>query len=445
MHDEPTILVADDECGARFALRDRLADRGYRVLEAENGAGVLTRVGEVDLVLLNSNLPDVTGHTVIGRIKRQAPGVPVIMLTGHPSIENAVEYIKAGAYHCLDTQILDSESVLEWVARALERRAMESRGLEGVIGESPAMREVKVLIERVATSTATTALLVGESGTGKDRAARAIHELSARATRPFMNITCSALPEELLESELFGHERGAFTDAKTMRRGLFELGNGGTIFLDEIGEMSARIQAKLLRFLDSKQFVRVGGSDDIQLDARILAATNRDLAAAVADKSFREDLYYRLNVVTIRLPPLRERGDDVLLLADSLLAEISAKLAKPCVIGEAAKELLLRYPWPGNVRELRNALERAALLAVDEVLEPEDFRLREEVLAPVQPFVRFRLPEEGIDFEAFERTLVTEALERTGGNSARAGRYLGMNRDQMRYRIKKFGLDAKAH
>jgi transcriptional regulator with PAS, ATPase and Fis domain len=299
------------------------------------------------------------------------------------------------------------------------------------------MQRIKALLARVAASPASTVLLTGETGTGKDLAAKAVHYNSDRAARSFVNITCSALPEQLLESELFGHERGAFTDARQQKRGLFETADGGTVFLDEIGEMTAPLQSKLLRFLEEKTFKRVGGLADIRVDVRVVAATNRDLEEEVKAGKFREDLFYRLQVMPIPLPPLRERRGDVPLLAWYYIDRFNREFKKRVKgLSPAATTLLEQYQWPGNVRELRNAIERAMLLIDRDRLEPEDFTTLTRSVESAQ----FRLPPEGVDLEDVERQLVTQALERAGGNQSHAAKLLGMNRDQIRYRVEKFGL-----
>jgi len=296
---------------------------------------------------------------------------------------------------------------------------------------------VKALLERVAASPASTVLLTGETGTGKDLVAKAIHYHSDRASRPFVNITCSALPEQLLESELFGHERGAFTDARQQKRGLFETADGGTVFLDEIGEMTPGLQSKLLRFLEEKTFKRVGGLADIRVDVRVIAATNRNLEEEVKTGKFREDLFYRLQVMPIVLPSLRERRGDVLLLANFYINRYNSEFRKRVKgLTPEAQAMLEQYRWPGNVRELRNAIERAMLLADKDRLGPDDFT----TLSRTSVTATFRLPPEGVNLEEVERQLLVQALDRSKGNQTRAGMLLGINRDQVRYRIEKFGL-----
>ncbi len=446
----PTVLVIDDEQLLRWSLRERLQQRGYQVLEAENGKQALARLEEgVDLALLDYRLPDMDGLVVLRRIKEHDPDILVILMTAYSSIESAVEAIKQGAYHYankpfnMDEMMLLVDKALETTRLRREVKALRAResapyAVDRIIGESPVMREVKGLLRKIAASPATTVLLTGESGTGKDLAAKVIHYNSDRASGAFMNITCSALPETLLESELFGHEKGAFTDARQQKKGLLELADGGTVYLDEIGEMPPALQVKLLRFLEDKTFKRVGGTSDIRVDVRVVAATNRNLEQAVARGEFREDLYYRLRVLPVTLPPLRERTGDIPLLVKHYVDLFNREFRRNVRgVSEEALQVLESHSWPGNVRELRNAVERAMLLTESEILVPEDFQM----LLPREPSLEgFRLPPSGIDFEQLERQLVVQALERTGGNQTRAAQLLGMHRDQIRYRIEKFGL-----
>ena len=324
------------------------------------------------------------------------------------------------------------------VVKELRAKEAGHYDLSDIAGGSPAIVRVRDLLAKVARSPASTILITGENGTGKDLAAKVIHHLSARAQAPFMNITCSALAEALLESELFGHQKGAFTDAHRDKKGLLELADGGSVFLDEIGEMSVGLQAKLLRFLEEKTFKRVGGSQDVRVDVRIIAATNRDLARMVRDGGFREDLYYRLRVLPVELPPLRERPGDVKDLARGFLRQFCAEFNKD--LAELPADVLAEltaYPWPGNVRELRNAIERAVLLSDGPRLKPEDFRVSPPASSAPGAL---RLPAEGLRFEELERDLVIQALERAGWNRARAAKLLGMPRDWLRYRMEKLDL-----
>ncbi len=448
----PTILIVDDEPLVRWSLRRHLESEGFVVVEAETGDEAVVAFGQgVDLVFLDIYLPDASGIDVLEKLRRLDANPPVILITANSTVEGAVAAMKRGAFHYV-TKPFDLTDVTVLANRALEQsqlvrqvrhlRASDSEPrLAQIIGESGIMRQQKSLIARIARSRASTVLLCGESGTGKDLVAHAIHDHSERERGPFVNITCTALTETLLESELFGYERGAFTDAKHLKKGLLEQADGGTVFLDEVGETNVSFQAKLLRFLEEKAFRRVGGTADVRPDVRVIAATNRDLAQAVEKGRFREDLYYRLAVAKLELPPLRERDDDIALLAAAFIEQFNNSLHRRILgISPAAQRLLRAHTWPGNVRELRNVIERAMLFADEEVLRPADFStLEAERNVPSG----FRLPATGVDFNEVERSLVLQALQASNGNQTRAASLLGMNRDQIRYRMHKFGLAPK--
>ena len=378
------VLVVDDERLVRWSLSQRLSARGWQVTEAGSAADAISALAP-DAAILDYKLPDGDGIDVLRRLRHVDPDLPVIMLTAHQDTELIVEAMRAGASDYL-TKPFEVDEVVLRMTRAVEaargsrelRRLKEELArpfsLDSVIGESDVMQRLKTLARKVAESPTSTVLLTGESGTGKDLLAKVIHFGGSRAARPFMNITCSALPETLLESELFGHERGAFTDARQQKRGLFEQADEGTVFLDEVAETVPTFQAKLLRFLEEKTFRRLGGTADITVNVRIIAATNQNLEKTVREGKFREDLYYRLNVLRLEAPPLRVRGRDIVLLAEHYIRVFSQEFRRPVRrLSPAAEQALLAYSWPGNVRELRNLVERGVFLAESESLEPADF------------------------------------------------------------------------
>ena len=444
------ILIVEDERLIRWSLRQKFEGLGYQVTEVENGAEAFKALGAeiYDLIMLDYKLPDITGLEILGKIRETDHDVVVIMMTAYSTIQSAVEAMKLGA-HDYVTKPFAMDQLLRTVNTALEttklrreirelrRHLVHEYGIDRIVGKDASMLKLFETIQRVSASGASTILLLGESGTGKDLVARVIHFQSERAPRPFMNVTCTALSETLLESELFGHERGAFTDAKAQKKGLFELADGGTIFLDEVGDMPPALQAKLLRFLEERKFRRVGGTDEISVDVRIIAATNRDLDKAIKEGKFRSDLFFRLDVVSLDLPPLRDRGNDIAILAQHFTARFAKDFRKPIThIDEAAYHKLGGYRWPGNVRELRNVIERAVLLSQGETIGPEDLVLGHGG----QSNNHFVLPPGGVDLHGVEDDLVRQAFARAGNNQTRAAKLLNLTRDSLRYRLEKLGL-----
>ena len=452
------VLVVDDEPTVRWSLAEALRGWGYAPVEAATAAeGLAAFEAEQPVAVLQDiSLPDGSGLDMLREIKRRQPQAVVIMITANVQVEDTIAALRGGAYDFIGKPInlhelqVTIRNGLE--AARLRREVRLIRGertrqfsFDQIIGRSEVMARTLALARKVAGSEASSVLLQGESGTGKDQLAKAIHYGSRRAAAPFIAINCAAIPASLIESELFGHEKGAFTDARARKEGLFEQGEGGTIFLDEIGELELGLQAKLLRVLEEGSFRRVGGLKDLPLDVRVLAASNRDLKAASDGGGFRPDLYYRLSVIQIDLPPLRERGEDVLLLADHFIAHFNERLRKR-VRGMAPEvaEIFRHYRWPGNVRELRNVIERALILEDEDVITtaylPRDLEKGRGGVAPPDPLTQassFTLPGGGVALEEVEQSLVRQAIERSGGNQTRAAALLGISRDQLRYRLKK--------
>jgi DNA-binding NtrC family response regulator len=449
---KPRILIIEDEKLIRWSLRQRFAEEGYSVDDSESASEGLERLSRTtyDLVVLDYKLPDMSGLDVLRRIREDDQDIVVLIMTAYSSVEMAVEAMRLGAYDYvskpfkMDVLMLTVNKALETTRLKREVRDLRTQmqrkfGFDRILGRCPAMLKLFGLMRDVADSGASTIFLRGESGTGKDLVAKSIHYNSDRATRPFMNITCTAITESLLESELFGHERGAFTDAKQLKKGLLELAAGGTVFLDEVGDMPPSLQAKLLRFLEEKTFRRVGGVQDIDVDVRIIAATNRDVNKLIEDGKFREDLFYRLNIIPIDLPPLRERGDDIILLTEYYI-DVFAREFKRDVrsLSGGAVEKLMSYTWPGNVRELRNAIERSALLCKQPVIGPDDLVLGRDS-HEYHPYT-IDLPPGGISLQTVEEQLVRQALAQTGDNQTKAAKLLHLSRDQLRYRMERYGL-----
>ena len=449
------LLFVEDDPLIRRALAEGLRAKGHRVREADGvraaKASLSTEV--FDVVVTDWRLPDGTGFDVMSELEAAQPGTPVIVVTGHASVEHAVEAMRRGAFTYIEKPV-EPDALEAHVGKALEtgdlrrenkrlRRLTEPGvGADSFLGTSPVAVSMREQVRRIAASPARAVLLEGESGTGKGLVARAIHEESARAGKPFVSITCSAVPETLLESELLGHEAGAFTDARRRKMGLLEAAEGGTLFLDEIGDMGAAIQAKLLGVLEERRFRRVGGLREIDVDVRVVSATHRELRTLVQAGKFREDLLYRLRVVPLRIPPLRERPEDVPLLARRFASDLAAEWGRPTLtLTEGALAHLARRPWPGNVRELRNAIERAVILARRDVLDVVD--VSEDPTPGAAVGEGFLLPSDGVRVEELMDDLVRQAMRRTDGNQSAAARLVGLSRDQLRYRLQRLGLLGK--
>jgi len=448
-----TVLIVDDEQSLARSAKAFLADHGYEAEVAGTGEQALDLLAALqpDVVFADVRLPGMSGLDLLKRIHAFDPVIPVVMLTAYGSIEGAVEAVKLGAFDYVKKPV-DLEELKLLADRAREtrllkqelsyyrRRATTDVGFDGLVGESRAVQAVLERARQVAALDETPpVLLTGETGTGKGLLARAIHAAGPRATKPFIEVNCTALPATLMEAELFGHERGAFTDAKESKPGLVEAAEGGFLFLDEIGDVDLAVQGKLLRVIEERAVRRVGSVRERKVDVRIMAATNRDLERAVGEERFRKDLYFRLAVIVLEVPPLRERGEDALLLTEHFLREFNAKYGKVVRdLSAATRDLLLSYPWPGNVRELSHVIERAVLWSRGPTLDVEHLSLTRPVAAsdhgdaakPVDPAT---LPQ-------WERTLIEQALRDAGGNQTKAAQRLGISRDTLRYRLKKFGL-----
>jgi two-component system response regulator PilR (NtrC family) len=451
------ILVVDDEQSMREFLEIMLKKEDYRVSLASNGEEVLKLLESdiFDLVLLDVRMPKMDGIAVLKRIKALATETIVIMITAYASHDTAVKAMKEGAYDYI-TKPFKVDEIKLIIRNALEKKNLQKENsllkqvvrdryhFHNIIGQSPKMLALYDLLEKV-SPTKTNILVTGESGTGKELVAKAIHYNSPRRDRPFVTLNCGAIPESLIESELFGHMKGAFTDAIATKKGLFEVADEGTLFLDEISEIPLLMQVKLLRVLQDREFKRVGGTEDLRVDVRIIAATNKDLEEAVREKRFREDLFYRLNVIQIKLPPLRERMDDIPRLAMHFLKKFSAELNKTIsTVSPEAHRLLQDYAYPGNVRELQNIIERAVALESSEELTAQNLRsYLDEHLQLKKGGLDLDIPSEGLEkfVEEIERTLLVKALDRTHGIKKKAAELLGINFRSMRYRLEKYGLN----
>jgi nitrogen regulation protein NR(I) len=456
------VLIVDDEPNLRKILSAQLTRDGYDVLTAEDGEQGLQLLHEhhIDLVVTDLKMPKVDGMTLLKKAVEEDPELPIVLITAHATVDTAVEALKSGAFDFV-TKPFDKDEVRQIVAKALKTRELRgrdatpvSRGARfGIIGSSPGIAELYSILERVA-DTPTTVLITGESGTGKELVARALHEHSGRKDKPFIKVNCAAIPKELIESELFGYERGAFTGAVASKPGRFELANGGTLFLDEIGEIPIEMQVKLLRALQESEFERVGGIKTIRVDVRLVAATNRDLKKLIASGAFREDLFYRLNVVPIRLPALRERTGDIPLLVEHFLAKFNERLRKRVEgVEQGALDLLVQYPWPGNIRELENVIERAVLFCDTHelnagALPPEVRGIPAIANVPLpEADLQAALASEGglkehvrVAMSRLEKELVSRALQQTSGNVTHAARLLKISRKGLQLKMKELGL-----
>jgi DNA-binding NtrC family response regulator len=444
------ILVVDDEANARRAIATILGEEGYEVAEASNGEEALARLADFSpaVVLSDVRMPKMDGLTLLQRAHEQGSNATFIMMTAFASVETAVEAMRAGAEHYL-VKPLDANAVLVVLGKALERRALtrETESLReqvrqrtrfhNIVGEAPQLQAIYETVKRAA-STRATVLILGESGTGKELIAQALHHESPRKDKPFIKVHCAALSENLLESELFGHEKGSFTGAVARKEGRFELADGGTLFLDEIGDISPAVQVKLLRVLQQREFERVGGTQTLKVDVRIVAATHRDLAAEVKAGKFREDLYYRLNVVAVTLPPLRERKSDVPALVNHFLEKYSDSYGKEVRgLAPGTLQALLAYDWPGNIRELENAMERAVVLATGNELTADDLPPVLRGPRPTGSSASTLIP--GATLAEIEREAILRTLEMVQGSTTRAAEILGISVRKVQYRLKEYG------
>jgi DNA-binding NtrC family response regulator len=456
---KPSILIVDDDEVIRETLSDVLRKRNYEVFSVYSGTEAISVIKKnlIDLILLDMRLPDVDGLEVLKRIKEFDSDILVIIMTAYSDVQTAVSAMKSGAYHYINKPFdleefqiliekgLETKSLINEVRRLHRQHKMEYQNSH-LHGVSPKIQSVRELIEMISKTNKTSVLIQGESGTGKELAANSIHYNSRRSSKPLMKINCSAIPDALLESELFGYEKGAFTDAKNTKKGLFELADGGTIFLDEIGDMKPFLQSKILRVLENQTFMRVGGEREIRVDVRIIAATNRDLEALVNKGLFRKDLYYRLKVMVVEMPPLRQREEDILLLSN-LFVEGNNKEYKKRIKGfsEEAKRLMIKYAWPGNIRELKNVIERAMILTDQEYITtkqlPFELRQTEQYDPGKMNSEAFEIMDE-MSLEHMERNHISEVLKKLEWNKSKTAKALGISRATLRAKIKRYYLSA---
>ncbi|HTF38258.1 MAG TPA: sigma-54 dependent transcriptional regulator [Blastocatellia bacterium] len=432
------VLVVDDEKNQREIYTLILGDDGYEVTTAQSGEQALRFAGEntFDLVLTDYKMAGMDGLTLLNELLKLDPSIIVVMMTAHGSVESVKEALRGGAFDYLEKPI-DRDQLLKVVQNALGRL---NRIDDEIIGQSEEMERVKKMILKVAGSSSTV-MIRGDSGVGKERVARAIHKASPRANAVFQAVNCAAINENLIESELFGHEKGSFTGAHTQKKGQFETADQGTLFLDEIGDLNISMQAKILRALQEREIMRVGGTRPIKVDVRVITATNRDLEAMVKDGRFREDLYYRLNIIPIVIPPLRNRRDDIPPLVDFFIAKHIAGSHRPIRgLTAGARNLIMSYSWPGNVRQLESAIERAILLCEGNEIEVEDLPVEIRQEGTSAAAFNFKLPPEGISFDDVERSLITQAMEQTNWNITRAAKLLGLSFRTLQYRLEKFGI-----
>jgi len=432
------VLVVDDEKNQREVYTMILEDDGYEVTTAQSGEQALrfARENRFDLVLTDYKMTGMDGLTLLGELLKLDPSIIVVMMTAHGSVESVKDALRGGAFDYLEKPI-DRDQLLKVVQNALERL---NRIDDEIIGQSEEMERVKKMILKVAGSSSTV-MIRGESGVGKERVASAIHKASLRANEVFQAVNCAAINENLLESELFGHEKGSFTGAHAQKKGQFETADRGTLFLDEIGDLNISMQAKILRALQEREIMRVGGTRPIKVDVRVIAATNRDLEAMVKDGRFREDLYYRLNIIPIVIPPLRNRRDDIAPLVDFFIAKHSAGANRQIQgLTASARNLIMSYSWPGNVRQLESAIERAILLCEGNEISVEDLPVEIRQEGTSAAAFNFKLPPEGISFDEVERSLITQAMEQTNWNITRAAKLLGLSFRTLQYRLEKFGI-----